>query len=117
MEYHHGVQISGAHKSPLFIPNSILVSVTYIQTTDRCNHLWPLTEEEGQGFHVYCGFYRGPGTMKHFPCKICVMEGGGWGNQVMDIKEGMGCNEHWVLHTTEESPTSTSETDSTLYVN
>jgi len=36
---------------------------------------------------------------------------GGWGNWVMDIKEGMCCNEHWVLCKTDESLTSTSETN------
>ena len=29
--------------------------------------------------------------------------GGGWSNWVMDIKEGTGCNEPWVLHKTRES--------------
>jgi len=37
-------------------------------------------------------------------------EGGGWGNQVMGIKEGMCCDEHWVLYTTNESLNTTSKT-------
>ena len=35
----------------------------------------------------------------------------------MDIKEGTWWNEHWVLHKTNESLTSTSETNNTLYDN
>ena len=42
------------------------------------------------------------------------MEVGGWGNWVMDIKEGTWYNEHWVLYKTDESLTSTSETNNTL---
>ena len=30
----------------------------------------------------------------------------GWDNWVMGIKDGMKCNEHWVLYKTEESLTS-----------
>lgn len=41
----------------------------------------------------------------------------GWGNWVMHIKESMCCNEHWVLCKTDESLTSTSETNNTLYAN
>ena len=40
----------------------------------------------------------------------------GWGKWVMDIREGMCCNEHWVLYETDESQTYTPETNNTLYV-
>ena len=43
--------------------------------------------------------------------------GGGWGNWGMDIKEGTWCNEPWVLHKTDESVNSPSETSNTLDVN
>ena len=33
--------------------------------------------------------------------------GGGWGNWLMDIKEGPCCHEHWVLYATDESLNST----------
>ena len=36
--------------------------------------------------------------------------GGGWARQVMGIKEGICCNEQWVLYVTDESLTSTPET-------
>ena len=49
--------------------------------------------------------------------KPCWMRGVGLGNRVMDIKEDMWCNEHWALQTSDESLTSTSETNNTLYVN
>ena len=42
---------------------------------------------------------------------------GEWGNWVMDIKKSTQCSEHWVLYATDESLTSTSETNNTLYVN
>ena len=42
--------------------------------------------------------------------------GGGMGNWVMDVGEGMCCNEYWVLCKTDESQTCTSETNNTLYV-
>ena len=42
--------------------------------------------------------------------------GGGWAKWVMDIKEGT-CDEHWVLHVSDESINSTSETVFTIYVN
>ena len=42
---------------------------------------------------------------------------GGWGDWVVSIKEGMGCNEHWVLYETDESLTSTSETNNILHAN
>ena len=41
-------------------------------------------------------------------------EAGGRGNGVTGIKEGTWCEEHWVLHTTDESLTSSSETNNTL---
>ena len=41
--------------------------------------------------------------------------GGGWGNRVMGIKEGMCCDEHWVLYTTNESLNTTSKTNDVLY--
>ena len=37
--------------------------------------------------------------------------GGVMGNWVMDIGEGMCCNEHWVLYKIDESQTCTSETN------
>lgn len=41
----------------------------------------------------------------------------GWGNWViMDIKESTGCNEHWALYKTDGSLISTSENNTTLYV-
>ena len=49
--------------------------------------------------------------------KLRVAGGEGWGNWVMDIGEGMCCNEHWVLYKTDESQTCTPETNNTLYVN
>ena len=42
---------------------------------------------------------------------------GGWGNWVMDIGEGMCCNEHWILYKTDESQTCTPKTNNALYVN
>ena len=42
------------------------------------------------------------------------MEGYGWG---MDIKEGTGCDEHWVLYVSDESLNSTPEMNIVLYVN
>ena len=41
----------------------------------------------------------------------------GWDYWVMGIKEGTLCDEHWVTYKTDESLTSTSETNNTLYVN
>jgi len=38
-------------------------------------------------------------------------------NWVMDIKEGMWYNEHWVFYKTDESLTPTSESSNSLYVN
>ena len=43
--------------------------------------------------------------------------GGGWGNWVMGIKEGLWCDEHWVSHATDESLNSTPETSNTVDVN
>ena len=37
--------------------------------------------------------------------------GGEMGNRVMGMKEGMWCNEHWVLYATDESLNYTSETN------
>ena len=45
--------------------------------------------------------------------KLRVEEGrrvGEWGSRVMGIKEGMGCDEHWVLYATNESLNTTSKT-------
>lgn len=39
----------------------------------------------------------------------------GWGILVMGIKEGTGCNEHWVLDTHNESWNATSNTNDVLY--
>ena len=41
----------------------------------------------------------------------------GQGNWVMGIKEGTCCNKHCILYKTDESLTSASETNNTLYVN
>ena len=32
--------------------------------------------------------------------RVAGGEVGGWGNWVMGVKVGMGCNEHWVLYKT-----------------
>jgi len=37
-----------------------------------------------------------------------------WGNQVMGIKEGTCCDEHWVLYATNESLNTTSKTNEGL---
>ena len=42
---------------------------------------------------------------------------GGWAKWVMGIKEGASCDEHWVLHVSDESLDSTPKTNTTLYVN
>lgn len=50
--------------------------------------------------------------------KLRVSEGrevGGWGNRVMGIKEGTCGDEHWVLHTTNESLNTSSKTNDVLY--
>lgn len=51
--------------------------------------------------------------------KLKVSEGrglGGWGSWMMGIKEGMCCDEHWVLYATDESSNTTSKTNDVLYV-
>ena len=50
--------------------------------------------------------------------KLRVLEGkgvGGWVSQVMGIKEGTDCMEHWVIHINNESWTTTSKTNDVLY--
>ena len=42
---------------------------------------------------------------------------GEWGNWAMGTKEGMWCDEHWVLYATDDLLDCTSETNDTLYVN
>lgn len=44
------------------------------------------------------------------------MWGGGWGNQVMGIKEGMCGDGHWMLYATNESLNTTSKTNDAFYV-
>lgn len=39
---------------------------------------------------------------------------GGWANWVMDIKEGTGFNEHWVLYATKKPLNSSPETNNTV---
>ena len=48
--------------------------------------------------------------------KVAGGEMGGWGNQVMGIKEGTWCDEHWVLYTTDKLLNTTSETNDILYI-
>ena len=43
--------------------------------------------------------------------------GGRWARQVMDIKEDICCDEHYVLYVSDESLNSTPETNIALYVN
>lgn len=40
---------------------------------------------------------------------------GGWGDRVMGTKEGTGCAEHWVSHTTDESLSTPSRINDALY--
>ena len=40
-----------------------------------------------------------------------------WTKWAMGIKESPGCDEHWVLHISDESLNSTPEIKITLYVN
>ena len=50
--------------------------------------------------------------------KLRVTEGrvgGGTGNQVIGIKEGTCCDEHWVLCVTDELLNTTSKTNDVLY--
>ena len=42
---------------------------------------------------------------------------GAWGNWVMGIKEGVRCDEQWVLCNTNASLNSTSESNNTLHIN
>lgn len=42
---------------------------------------------------------------------------GGWARWVMVTKEGSGCDDHCVLHVSNEPRTSTPETNSAPYVN
>ena len=42
---------------------------------------------------------------------------GEWAKWAMGIKEGTFRNEHWVLYVSDESQNSTTETNTTLYVN
>ena len=49
--------------------------------------------------------------------KLRISEGrglGGWGSWVMGIKEGMCCDEHWVLYAANESLNTTSKTNDTV---
>ena len=41
----------------------------------------------------------------------------GWAKWVMGIKGGTCCDEHWVLYVSDKSLNSTTETNTTLYVN
>ena len=43
--------------------------------------------------------------------------GGEWAKWMMGIKESISCDEHWVFNVSDESLNSTSETNTTLYVN
>ena len=50
--------------------------------------------------------------------KLRVTEGmgvGGWGDQVMGIKEGICWEDHWVLYATNRSLNPTSKTNDVLY--
>ena len=50
--------------------------------------------------------------------KLRATEGrgvGGWGNWVMSIKEGLCSDEHWVLHTNNESLNTASKAYDVLY--
>ena len=50
--------------------------------------------------------------------KVAEREGGGeWVILVMGLKEGTYCSGHWVLYTNDESWSTTSETNNTVYVN
>ena len=42
---------------------------------------------------------------------------GEWAKWEMGIKKGICCDEHWVLHVSDESLNSTPDTNITLYVN
>ena len=45
------------------------------------------------------------------------VDGGGWARWVMGIKEGISCDEYWVLYVSDESLNSTPETNTAICVN